>query len=79
MLRVKVLGVGCANCRNTIALVQTVAREKGVEIEIEKVEDMRDITSYGIMSTPGVVIDGRVVHAGGLPSRQKVDGWFEGR
>ena len=48
-------------------------------MKAEKVEDGRDITSYRIMPTPCVVIEGRVVHAGGLPSRQKVDGWFEGR
>ncbi len=76
MRHVKVLGTGCANCRNTIALVQAVAQDMGVRIEVEKVEDLRDIMGYGIMSTPGVVIDGAVVHAGGVPSRQKVEGWL---
>lgn len=78
MMRVKVLGTGCANCRNTIALVQAVAGETGVAIEPEKVEELRDIMAYGIMSTPGVVIDGTVVHASGVPSRQKVEGWLAG-
>ena len=77
MMHVKVLGTGCANCKNTIALVQAVATEKGVAIEVEKVEELRDIMAYGIMSTPGVVIDGAVVHAGGVPSRQKVEGWLQ--
>jgi small redox-active disulfide protein 2 len=76
MKNIKVLGTGCANCRNTIALIDTVAREKGVEITLEKVEDMAAIIGYGVMSTPGVVIDGTVVHAGGVPSRSKVEGWF---
>ncbi len=76
MMQVKVLGTGCANCKNTIALVQAVATEKGVAIELEKVEELRDIMAYGIMSTPGVVIDGAVVHAGGVPSREKVEGWL---
>jgi predicted thioredoxin/glutaredoxin len=49
---------------------------EGAEIELEKVEDMQKIMSYGILSTPGVVIDGQVVHAGGVPSRQKVEAWF---
>ena len=57
MMHVKVLGTGCANCKNTVALVQAVASEKGVAVEVEKVEDLRDIMSYGIMSTPGVVIE----------------------
>ena len=76
MKNIKVLGTGCANCRATVALVESVAKEKGVDISIEKVEDLPDIMSYGVMSTPGVVIDGRVVHAGGVPTRAKVEGWL---
>jgi len=77
MMNVKVLGTGCANCRNTIKLLETVAQEAGVAIELEKVEDIRDIMAYGVMSTPGVVVDGAVVHAGGVPSRAKVEGWLK--
>ncbi len=76
MKNVKILGTGCANCKNTAALVETVAREKGVPIELEKVEDLPAIMAYGVMSTPGVVIDGVVVHAGGVPAKTKVEGWF---
>lgn len=76
MKNVKVLGTGCANCRNTVALVEEVARARGVDISLEKVEDMPAIIGYGVMSTPGVVIDGVVVHAGGVPSRAKVESWF---
>lgn len=76
MKNIKVLGTGCANCRNTIALVKAVAKEKGVEITLEKVEDLPAIMGYGVMSTPGVVIDGAVVHAGGVPLRSKVEGWL---
>ena len=73
---VKVLGTGCANCRNTVALIEAVVKQRGTEINLEKVEDLAAIMSYGVMSTPGVVIDGKVVHAGGVPSREKVEGWF---
>lgn len=76
MRNIKVLGTGCANCRNTIALVEAVAREKGIEVALEKIEDLAAIMGYGVMSTPGVVIDGTIVHAGGVPSRSKVEGWF---
>lgn len=76
MKHVKVLGTGCANCKNTYALVAEVARAKGVEIQLEKVEDLQQIMAHGVMSTPGVVIDGKVVHAGGVPARSKVEGWF---
>ena len=73
---IKVLGTGCANCRNTIALISEIAAAKGVAITLEKVEELRDIMGYGVMSTPGVVINGKVVHAGGVPSRDKVEQWL---
>jgi small redox-active disulfide protein 2 len=73
---IKVLGTGCTNCRNTIALIDQVAKARGVEVKLEKVEELRDIMGYGVMSTPGVVINGKVVHAGGVPSREKIEQWF---
>ncbi len=76
MKEVKVLGTGCANCRNTIALIETVAQEKGVEITLEKVDQLQDIMNYGVMSTPAVVVDGTVVHAGGVPQRSKIETWL---
>ena len=76
MKNVKVLGTGCANCRNTINLIDEVTRAKGIEVQLEKVEQIQDIMTYGVMSTPGVVIDGKVVHAGGVPARAKVESWF---
>lgn len=76
MKNIKILGTGCANCRNTYQLVEEVARAKGVEIALEKIEDLQQIMAHGVMSTPGVVIDGKVVHAGGVPARAKVEGWF---
>ena len=76
MKNIKVLGTGCANCKNTYALVEEVAKAKGEQIELEKVEDLQKIMGYGVMSTPGVVIDGKVVHAGGVPSREKIEGWL---
>ena len=73
---IKVLGTGCDNCRNTIALISEIAAAKGVAIKLEKVEELRDIMGYGVMSTPGVVINGKVVHAGGVPSRDKIEQWL---
>jgi len=76
MKDIKVLGTGCANCRNTVKLIEEVAAEKGVAVTLSKVEDLPEIMKYGVMSTPGVVIDGKVVHAGGVPDRAKIAGWF---
>jgi small redox-active disulfide protein 2 len=76
MKNIKVLGMGCANCKATLKLIEEAAVAKGVEITLEKVEDIQDIMIYNIMATPGVVIDGKVVHAGGIPSKEKVQSWF---
>jgi small redox-active disulfide protein 2 len=73
---IKVLGTGCANCKSTITLIDQVAKAKGVAVKLEKVEELRDIMGYGVMSTPGVVIDGKVVHTGGVPSREKIEQWL---
>jgi small redox-active disulfide protein 2 len=78
MKNVKVLGTGCANCKATVKLIEDAARAKGVAVNLEKVENISDIMSYGVMSTPGVVIDGRVVHAGGVPNKNAVEGWLTG-
>ena len=76
MKNVKVLGTGCANCKTTLKLIEDVAREKGVEVQLEKIEDLKQIMAWGVLSTPGVVVDGKVVHAGGVPVRAKVEGWL---
>lgn len=73
---IKVLGPGCANCRRTVALIEQVAAATGLNPTITKVEDFREIAGYGVMSTPGVVIDGKVVHAGGIPSEEKIKQWL---
>ncbi len=75
MKNIKVLGAGCRNCDTTARLIQIAAQQAGVEIELEKVTDMAEIMGYGVMSTPGVVVDGQVVHAGGLPGPDKVKEW----
>lgn len=76
MKNIKVLGTGCANCKTTLKLIEEAAAAKGIAVQLEKVEELKDIMSYGVMSTPGVVIDGKVVHAGGIPTRDKIDGWL---
>ena len=76
MKNIKVLGTGCANCKTVAKLIVAVAEEKGIAIELEKVEEIREIMSFGILATPGVVVDGQVVHSGGIPSRDKIEQWL---
>ena len=78
MQTIKVLGTGCANCKSTQQLIESVAQAKGVEINLVKEEDIAAIMSYGVMSTPGVVIDDKVVHSGGIPERATVEAWLAG-
>jgi small redox-active disulfide protein 2 len=75
MKNIKVLGSGCKNCETTANLIAIAAEQAGVEIELEKVTDMAEIMGFGVMSTPGVVIDGEVVHAGGLPGPDQIREW----
>ena len=76
MRDVKVLGPGCKRCATTAEMVQAAADRLGVAVTIEKVTDYAAIARYGIASTPGVVIDGKVVHAGGVPDRKKIESWL---
>lgn len=76
MKNFKVLGSGCRNCETTTNLIETVAEQAGVEIELEKITDIAQIMGYGVMSTPGVVLDGKVVHAGGVPGSDLVKQWL---
>ena len=76
MKKIKVLGSGCKNCDTTAKLIKIAADQAGVEIELEKVTDIAQIMTYGVMSTPGVVVDGKVVHAGGLPGPDLIRQWI---
>jgi predicted thioredoxin/glutaredoxin len=74
---IKVLGAASANGAATLALIDEVAREKGVRVQLHKADDFNTLISHGVMSTPGIVIDGRLVHAGGVPSRGRVEDWLQ--
>jgi small redox-active disulfide protein 2 len=78
MKRIEVLGPGCRNCEVTYSVIREAARQSGVEVELEKVTDLTRIAAYGVLHTPGVVIDGKVVHAGGIPAPDKVRAWLVG-
>ena len=76
MKTVKVLGPGCKRCQATADMVRAEADKLGLAVDIEKVTDYAAIAGFGIVSTPGIVIDGKVVHAGGLPKPEDVAKWL---
>ena len=76
MKDVKVLGSGCKRCLATAAMIESEAARLGIAITVEKVTDYAAIAGYGAMSTPGVVIDGKLMHTGGLPRPEDVTRWL---
>ncbi len=78
MKNVTVYGPGCKRCEATAEMVKTAAAKLGLDVAVEKVTDPKAIVLAGVMSTPGVAIDGKLVHAGGLPDAKKLEGWLAG-
>jgi small redox-active disulfide protein 2 len=78
MKDVKVLGPGCKRCDAAVQMVKDAAAAAGAEVSVSKVTDYAEIAGYGIAATPGIVVDGKVVHAGGLPRPEDLAGWLRG-
>lgn len=76
MKTVKVYGPGCKRCEATEQMVRDAAAKLGVEVEVEKITDQKSIAIAGVMSTPGVAVDGTLVHTGGVPDKAKLEGWL---
>lgn len=68
MKNLKVLGTGCAKCHKLADLAERAAREIGIEYELEKVTEIPSIVAFGVMATPALVVDGKVVVAGRVPT-----------
>jgi small redox-active disulfide protein 2 len=76
MTTVKILGPGCANCRKLEAVAREAAASAGVQAEFVKVSDMKAIMAYDILSTPGLVIDEKVVASGRIPTQAEIRQWL---
>lgn len=71
-MKIEILGVGCAKCHKLEEIVRATVQETGVSAEIIKVEDIKKIMEYGIMTTPALVVDGEVKAAGKIPSVEEI-------
>ena len=76
MLSIKVLGPGCANCRKLEELAREAAASVGVEAEITKITDMREIIAYDVLKTPGLVINEKLVSSGRIPTSAAIAEWL---
>jgi small redox-active disulfide protein 2 len=76
MLTIKVLGSGCANCKRVEQIARKVVEEMALEAEIVKVTDYNDIMAYNVMSTPGLVINEKLVSYGRIPTPAEVTTWL---
>lgn len=77
-MEIKILGTGCPNCKELERRVRSVLAELGIAASVEKVTDIQRIMEFKIMSTPGLVIDGRVVSSGRIPPAEEIKDWIRG-
>jgi len=75
-MKIEILGTGCAKCKKTKETIEKALKEKGIEAEVVKVEDIETILNYGVMVTPAVVVDGEVKLAGKVPDEKEVMKWI---
>jgi len=76
MLTIKILGSGCANCKQVEKIARKVVEEMALEAELIKVTDYADIMTYNILSTPGLVVNEKVVCSGRIPTQAEVTTWL---
>jgi small redox-active disulfide protein 2 len=73
MKKIQILGTGCAKCQKLAEATKQAADKLGLDYEMEKVTDINQIMSFGIMTTPGLAVDGKVLVAGKLPSPAEIE------
>jgi small redox-active disulfide protein 2 len=78
-MKLEILGTGCPKCKKLAELTAAAVRETGIVAEVRKVEKIDDILTYGVMVTPALAVDGKVVVAGRVPSKDEIKQWIAGK
>jgi len=78
MLNIKVVGPGCMNCEKLATMCRGVVTENNIQAEIEKITDISKFTDLGIMMTPGLLINNKVVSSGKIPTKETLTQWIIG-
>lgn len=78
MISIKILGTGCKKCQTLEAKVRELVTQNGIDANVEKVTDLNEMISYGIMMTPGLVVNEKVVSAGIIPKDEQIIKWING-
>ncbi|KPK77494.1 MAG: hypothetical protein AMJ89_02305 [candidate division Zixibacteria bacterium SM23_73] len=76
-MKIEVLGMGCSRCEKLEQDINSALAELGIEAEVAKVTDLNKISSYGVLMTPGLVINGKVYSSGKVPEMTKLKSWIE--
>ena len=76
-MKIEILGMGCQKCNALDNVAKQAAKELGIEAEFVKVEDIKEIMKYGVMTTPALVVDGVVKVAGKVPSKEEIKGMLK--
>lgn len=77
-MEIKVLGPGCANCNKLEKLVQEAVEDLGMKDSVQKVSDIQEMLSYGVLSTPALVVNGQVKFSGRVPSKDEIKKYLQG-
>lgn len=77
MKKIMVLGSGCTKCKKTAEVIESIAQELNIQVSVSKETSAEVIMSFGVMSTPAVVVDNNLVHSGSIPYREQITHWLK--
>jgi small redox-active disulfide protein 2 len=77
-MKLQILGTGCAKCKQLLANTEQAVKESGIDAEVEKVEELKEIMKFGVLMTPALAVDGKVKVSGKVPSAEEIKKLVQG-